>query len=318
MLYRLLYLPAKLAIWIFCRHISINNISALNLEGPLLIAANHPNSFLDAIIISTLFKRPVYSLARGDAFTKPLYKKLLYSLNMFPVYRMSEGAHNLESNYETFENCKDIFNKNGIVLIFSEGRCVNEWALRPLKKGTARLAQSSWEEGIPLKILPTGINYSSFTRFGKNIQLNFGNMILESDLKKDEGYGRMIIEFNDKLNHELKKLVVEVKPAEKEKLAEIFLVPQPFLKKIVLAIPAFIGYIIHAPVYIPLQKYAWKTAKHIDHYDSVMIGLLFFLYLPYLLLIGGIINFIFGGMWWILILLLPFCAWSFVQVKGQF
>ena len=83
---------------------AINNKEYLSLKGPLLIAANHPNSFLDAIILSTIFKRPVYSLARGDAFVKPFYKKLLLSLNMFPVYRISEGVENLENNYETFEN----------------------------------------------------------------------------------------------------------------------------------------------------------------------------------------------------------------------
>jgi 1-acyl-sn-glycerol-3-phosphate acyltransferase len=102
----------------------------LSAQGPLLIASNHPNSFLDAIIVATLFKKPVYSLARGDSFKNKFYASLLRSLNMFPVYRISEGAENLEQNYETFEKCKDIFKEEGIVLIFSEGRCVNEWKLR--------------------------------------------------------------------------------------------------------------------------------------------------------------------------------------------
>ena len=68
----------------------------LNEKGPLLIAANHPNSFLDAIIVSTLFKRPVYSLARGDAFAGKFFTTILTSLNMLPVYRISEGPENLE------------------------------------------------------------------------------------------------------------------------------------------------------------------------------------------------------------------------------
>ena len=82
------------------------------MEGPLLIAANHPNSFLDAIIIATLFDKPVYSLARGDAFKKPLYARLLRKLNMHPVYRTSEGVENMEHNYSTFDACKVIFKKN--------------------------------------------------------------------------------------------------------------------------------------------------------------------------------------------------------------
>ena len=291
----------------------------LSLKGPLLIAANHPNSFLDAIILSTLFKQPVYSLARGDAFTKPIYKKLLSSLNMFPVYRISEGVENLENNYDTFEKCKEIFKNNGIVLIFSEGRCINEWNLRPLKKGTARLAQSSWQEGIPLKVLPTGINYQSFTSFGKNIQLNFGNIIYEKDISPNEVFGKTINEFNDTLRNELKSLVVEIDSADKQKIRALFFTRQPAFKKVLLFFPAIIGYLLHAPLFIPIKKIAFVKGGHNDHYDSLLVGLLFILYPVYLLLIGLLVYLFIGGYWWLSVfVLLPFCAWSYVQLKRQF
>ena len=81
----------------------MNNKDIFLAKGPLLIASKHPNSFLDAIILATLIERPVYSLTRGDTFKKKSYALLLQSLNMLPVYRMSEGAENLEQNYETFD-----------------------------------------------------------------------------------------------------------------------------------------------------------------------------------------------------------------------
>ena len=240
-------------------------------------------------------------------------------MNMFPVYRISEGAENLENNYDTFESCKEIFKKNGIVLIFSEGSCINEWRLRPLKKGTARLAQSSWQEGIPLKVLPTGINYQSFTCFGKNIQLNFGNIITEQDIPNNEGYGKTINGFNDKLRAELKTLITEVDTTEKEKIKKIFFVQQPLLKKIILFFPALIGYLIHAPIYFPVKKFAFLKGGSNDHYDSLMIGLLFILYPFYLLLFCLLVYWFIGGYWWLSVfILLPFFAWSFVQVKKQF
>ena len=305
--------------WIYCRIILINNKDLLKIKGPLLIAANHPNSFLDAIILSSLFKQPVHSLARGDAFTKPFYKKLLLSLNMFPVYRLSEGAENLENNYDTFESCKEIFKKNGIVLIFSEGRCINEWGLRPLKKGTARLAQSSWQQGIPLKVLPTGINYQSFTSFGKNIQLNFGKIIIEKDIPATEGYGKTINGFNDKLRNELESLVIKIDSKDQQKIKETFYIPQSAVKKILLFIPAMIACIINAPLYIPVQKFAVKMGGHNDHYDSLTVGLLFLLYPLYVLLIGLIVYWVIGGYLWLsLLILLPFCSWSYVQLKKQF
>ncbi|MGN6605245.1 MAG: 1-acyl-sn-glycerol-3-phosphate acyltransferase, partial [Ginsengibacter sp.] len=103
MLYQILFYPSRAALHFYCRKIVINNKELLAEKGPLLIAANHPNSFLDAIIVSTLFKQPVYSLARGDVFANGFFSKVLRSVNMLPVYRLSEGAENLGYNYVTFE-----------------------------------------------------------------------------------------------------------------------------------------------------------------------------------------------------------------------
>lgn len=320
MLYKLLHFPAKLALLIWCRHCHINRKEILQAKGPLLIAANHPNSFLDAILICALFKRPIYSLARGDAFKNKFINKLLLSLNMFPVYRVSEGVENLEENYKTFDDCLQVFKKNGIVLIFSEGRCINEWHLRPLKKGTARLAISAWEHGIPLKIIPLGLNYHSFASFGKNIIANFGEFITENNIafKKEDAYGVKVQTFNTALKTQLEKLVIQIKPAEEKILKQTFDIPVSSLKKILLFIPAFFGFILHAPLYIPLQKFSFKKFGKIDHYDSVMVGMLFLLY-PFYLVLVSLITLYFLEAWALCtFLLLPFFAWSYVQLKKHF
>lgn len=316
MLYTLLKFPARLAIQFYCRKISVNKKAFLKSGGPLLIAANHPNSFLDAVILTTLFTRPVYSLARGDAFVNNFYKKLLYSLKMLPVYRISEGAENLEHNYTTFSSCLDIFKKDGIVLIFSEGACINEWRLRPLKKGTARLAISAWQQGIPLKVIPLGINYSSFRIFGKNVILNFGEIIEKESFNEAMPAGEAIAVFNAKLQEQLKHLVVEADAADKENLRKIFFVPPAAINKIILFIPAIIGWLLHAPLYYGIILLIRKRAN--DHHDSVMVGLLFVLYPIYLLAITIIAYLLTGNLWsFLLLLLIPFTAWSCLQLKRQ-
>ena len=318
MLYSLLKIPAKFAFGIYCRRLTVNNKALFESKGPLLIAANHPNSFFDAIILATLFKRPIYSLARGDAFANNFYSKLLKSLNMFPIYRISEGAENLEHNYATFKQCEDLFVKNGIVLIFSEGRCINEWHLRPLKKGTARLAISAWQNGIPLKVLPTGLNYNSFYSFGKNIQLNFGKLITEKDIDTNEAFGKNVTDFNEKLRSQLSQLVVEIDKKDPATIKEKFTVPQSTIKKIFLFIPAIAGWLLHVPLYYPLKRFAWKNAAHNDHYDSVLVGLLFVLYPIYLLLTSLLAGWFIGWYAALMFIALPFCAWSYTQVKSQF
>lgn len=285
----------------------------------MLIACNHPNSFLDAIILATLFKKPVYSLARGDVFKKPFYAKFMLSMNMLPVYRASEGVENLENNYTTFEKCKDIFKQGGIVLIFSEGRCINEWHLRKLMKGTARLAMSSWQDGIPLQVLPTGINYSSFKRFGKNVQLNFGECITKAVTDPNQGEGRNIIAFNRELSDQLGQLVVELDPADKEGIQQQFSVSVPLWKKVLLLLPALIGAVIHFPLYYPVKKFVWSKTAHNDHFDSVMVAIFFILY-PLAVLLATIACLLITKQTVSLLALfaLPFTAWTCIQLKPQF
>jgi 1-acyl-sn-glycerol-3-phosphate acyltransferase len=288
------------------------------MEGPLLLAANHPNSFLDAIILCTLFDRPVYSLARGDSFKNKLIAKLLYALKILPVYRVSEGVENLEENYKTFDACKQIFKQNGIVLIFSEGRCINEWHLRPLKKGTARLAISSWEDGIDLKVLPVGINYSSFKKFGKNVKLFFGELITKNTNGFNNSQGKSIKAFNENLEGQLKPFVFEIASDDKQKLKQEFYIAPSFLKKIVLFTPALIGLVVHAPLHYGIIFLNKKIVKEAGHFDSIMTGMWFFCYPVFLLLLTAIIYFVTNSLFSILLLIvLPFTAWAFVQLKQQ-
>jgi 1-acyl-sn-glycerol-3-phosphate acyltransferase len=249
LLYSFVKIIARLALPIYCRDLAINRKELLKHKGPLLLAVNHPNSFLDAIILCTLFEGPVYSLARGDAFKNRLAARFLYLFKMFPVYRVSEGVENMEENYKTFDLCKNIFKQNGIVLIFSEGRCINEWHLRPLKKGTARLAISSWDDGIDLKVLPIAINYSSFKKFGKNIKMFFGDIISKEDVDYKDSHGNAIRLFNETLKIQLNKYVFEIDGNDKVALHKAFFIENSFFKKLLLLIPAIIGGIVHAPLH---------------------------------------------------------------------
>lgn len=287
----------------------------LRKQGPILIASNHPNSFLDAIILATLFKHPVYSLARGDAFAGRIITRILSLFNMLPVYRVSEGVENLENNYTTFEACQDIFKKNGIVLIFSEGRCINEWHLRPLKKGTARLAIAAWQQNIPLEILPLGINYSSFRRFGKNVFLNFGDTLRKEDLNHNSSDGKVMNEFNEVLKQQLQNLVFEIDSNDKARLEKTFNTSRSLLRRILLFIPATLGYILHLPLYYPIHL-AIKD-KSQDHYDSIMIGLLFFVYPLYVLSLTLIVFFIVhSAIVFFLLLLIPLTALALLHFRS--
>lgn len=237
---------------------------------------------------------------------------------MLPVYRPTEGVENLAENYKTFEACIELFKRNQIVLIFSEGLCVNEWHLRLLKKGTARLAYRCQQENIPLKILPVGINYSSFKRFGKNLFVNFGNIFTANDFDKTLSDGAWNQVFNNKLQQQLRPLVFEINKRDRAKQKEMLEIKPSRFTKILLAIPAAVGFLTHAPLYLPIKYWVSKKYHKTVHIDSMHIALSLFTYPVYLLLIVIILFFIIKS-WWVfsIVLLFPITARACVQLKEQ-
>ena len=130
----ILKLFIRAALWLFCAEINTKNKYLLNTKGPLLIIANHPNSFLDAIIIASRYHRRIHFLARGDVFTKKHHRFLLKLLNMIPVYRLREGKEFLHLNEFAFVESTRLLKNKEAVLIFIEGTCLNTNQLQPFKK----------------------------------------------------------------------------------------------------------------------------------------------------------------------------------------
>jgi 1-acyl-sn-glycerol-3-phosphate acyltransferase len=294
----------------------INKPELLKSKGPMLLAANHPNSFLDGIILTTLFEQPVHSLARGDAFKNKWINRFLRSIQLLPVYRTSEGTENLSHNYTTFAACQETFKEKGIVLIFSEGRCENEWHLRPLKKGTARLATTAWDNGIPLQVLPVGLNYSSFKSFGKEVHIYFGEPITQEDIDNAAPIGKKLVDFNTLLQNQLQQLVYEIEDNNKGKLRSVFTY-RVRSSKYLLALPTIIGWILHAPLYYLCKGYTQLYFKNSGHYDSVLTSLLLLFYPIYYLIVVGLCFALQPLYGWLAILLFPFTAWALVQLKDD-
>lgn len=299
---------------VYLKKLSVNDPSVFERTGPLLLACNHPNSFLDAIIFSVLFKHPVHSLARGDAFKGKLVKKILHQLHMLPVYRSSEGVENLERNYDSFAACQKIFKAGGIVLIFSEGRCINEWHLRPLKKGTARLATSAWNDGIDLCVLPVALNYHSFKSAEKIVVLNFGTAITQEQVSGDTE-GKKLVAFNTVLAEQLSNLVFEIKASDNIKAIRDFKYKENLFEKKLLAVPALVGQLIHYPLIYLLRTAVIKKTKGNGHADSIFFGWLFIFYPIYLSILAAISVSLIGSWGWLALLFIPLMAWCRVRSK---
>lgn len=300
LLYQLIKIFVRLGLLVFCRKISVNNRQLLRIKGPVFIAANHPNSFLDAIVIGSLFSRPVHFLARGDAFTKPGHARLLRLLNMIPVYRLTEGKENLSRNEQAFERSREILSSGGIVLIFIEGICVNKHTLQPFKKGAARIASEN-RELKDFRILPVAMAYDSFNRFGKAIRVNISQPIKAPTLFPFEGEAKNIQHFNEVLFAEIESNILLPAPADKRSTIETVL----------LLLPAAAGYLLHKGFYSLVKAIVKKKTEGTVFFDSVLFGVLLILYPLLLLLLCVLLWVLQVSPWLVLIVFIapPLLAW---------
>ncbi|MEM1134327.1 MAG: lysophospholipid acyltransferase family protein [Bacteroidota bacterium] len=177
MVYAFLKLLVKLATRIFFRRITINNKLFIPKKGPLIVVANHPNTFMDPVLIGSILSQQVYFLAKSTVFGSPFKDWILGNIfNMIPVYRKQDlptGAQN--DNQAVFKKCFSFLARKGTLLIFPEGTSVLEKKLREIKTGTARIALGAAKENdfeLDVQILIVGINYSEGEKFRSDVTLN--------------------------------------------------------------------------------------------------------------------------------------------------
>ena len=242
-------------LWLFCHKIHLKNKQLFTTRGPLLIIANHPNSFLDALIIGSYYKRRVYFLARGDAFKKPIHRFILESLNMIPVYRLREGKEYLHLNDYAFNKSIDLLNKGFAVLIFIEGICINSNELQPFKKGTARILEGAQKLNIDLKIHIAGIAFNQFKGIGKTVNLVISEMTTIPTIQNS----RDRVVFNEIVFGQLKQNILT--PT----------IPTKFNTNHLL-------YRIHQPYYNFIKKIVAEKTKNTVFFDSVLFTVLLFTY----------------------------------------
>lgn len=169
----------------YSRRTQTTGIENIPNDRPVLLCSNHPNAFMDALMLGSTVGRRSWFLARSDVFRKKWLANFLGFIGIIPIYRLLEGAENLSKNDETFEKCAKMLEENKAILVFSEGLCVQERRLRKLKKGTARIAFSAEEKNdfkLNLTIIPVGLNYSSTPwKFRKGLHIRFGKPIAMKD-----------------------------------------------------------------------------------------------------------------------------------------
>ena len=293
----------NLYFWIFAKRLSIFNHDATKIVTPMILGMNHPNSFLDAVIVGAVMDHRVHFITRSGVFKNPIVRKILRSVNMIPIYRMTDGKEQLANNDATFEEVRKVLQRGEHVLIFVEGFCKHQTTLQlPLKKGAPRMLMQAWADGLDVTFLPVWVRYNSFVEFPKSFDINFGKQFGKEVVKEGMESGAASMAINKAAEVQL------------QKLSEITNVDNRIkIPKFLLFIPAMLGLLTHILFYFPLERLAWKLRGE-QYYDSILFCMMAFLYPFYLLSIAALLYFVVGG-WWAIasVIVLPMLAKSYVM-----
>lgn len=204
----------------------IKNAHYLKVKGPIILAVNHPNAFMDPIVLTTLAYPPrLRYLARGDAFKKGIITAILESFGIIPIYRIQDGGkEGLKKNDETYDRVKSLLTRNKKIIIFAEGLCIQERRLRPLKKGVPRMILGAMESGElnNLIVVPVGINYTDPSQFQNTIFCNVGEPIKMIDYMAayKEAPAKTMNQFLADLTPRMKELIVHINHQRSEEVIE--------------------------------------------------------------------------------------------------
>ncbi|QCR24240.1 lysophospholipid acyltransferase family protein [Pontibacter sp. SGAir0037] len=223
MLYFILKLIFKTGLWIFFRKFEVRNRTALQAQGPLLVVSNHPNTFMDPLIIASLLRQQVYFIAKSTVFNSPFKKWLLHRMHLIPIHRKEDAPAQSVGNDDAFAASYNALEAGKTILIFPEGNSFNERRLRKLKTGTARIAlgaQAAASSDVRVRILPIGLNYSAPTNFRSNVFVNVGTPIDVTDYltSYSQNTSATVHLLTEQMKVELEKLIIVTPTNEEDKL----------------------------------------------------------------------------------------------------
>ncbi len=316
----------------------------------VIFAANHQNAPMDAFnIICNCGKNP-YFATRGDLFKKPILKKILLSLKMYPVFRLRDGRENMKQNEDAFDFFSSQLLKNNAVGIFPEGAASYQHQLLPLKKGMARLAFQTLEKNPDKKIfiIPTGLQYHRKYYYQSDILIQFGKPIPVHDYKKKYlehkakairkltqdtalAMQKLIIHIPDKNYDEInQKRIINYENSDKELIARfkegLKIVEEPLnysshkknKKNKFWKIPLSIfGLIFHYPIRNYFEKKTQEKIKDNQFFatSNFIRGYLFFPF--YYFILGCLITYFFSPIYLLCLLFLSFSGrWAYHWMKS--
>ncbi len=195
-------------------------------KGPLFVACNHVNAFIDPLMVGKYHSGNFWFVARGDAFKNKTAAWWLNKMHILPIHRKEDDADSTIKNEGAMRNIINKMVSGERVIIYPEGICVQERRLRKLRKGTARMAFTAEEDAnfkLNSKIICAGLNYNRPNQFGADIDIVYGTPFDVSeyeDLYKADA-NKAMIALTQRMQNELSDLMLIVNDKQDDELFNI-------------------------------------------------------------------------------------------------
>ncbi len=188
MIYSLTRRIGVIAINLFFNRISVVNKNNFPQHDPVIFVANHPNYFMDPLIIGSLSTRRLHFFAKSTLFDTKLKNLFLKGLNIIPIYRKMDDEKNMGKNIRSFEKGYKVLEDKNAILLFPEGFSNGKRVLGKIKTGAARIALEAEKRNdfkLNVCIVPIGISYSNIVQFRSNVIVKYGKAIRLKEFKED-------------------------------------------------------------------------------------------------------------------------------------
>ena len=193
-------------------------------KGPVVVISNHSASFLDAMLMGVMLRRPIHYYVRGDIFQKKWVRAVFSSLHMMPLFSADLAREQLHRNAESFSRGEEVLRKGGLLLIFPEGLSRMERNAMPFRKGVSRIVLQALasDPGMTIHVVPIGIHYVRHELLSE-VQLTTGHVVEVSEryraLYAEQG-PRAISELTRELEASLRGITLYVNRSERSPLLE--------------------------------------------------------------------------------------------------
>lgn len=169
------------------RKVEVKGKENIPADGAVIIAPNHCNTLMDALVVLRAFDNESVFGARADLFKRPFIAKLMYFVRILPMVRQRDGLRNVLKNNETQEVIVEILENRVRFCMYPEGKHRPAHSLQTLGKGTFRAAlaaNAKFGDKMPVYIVPAGIEYGDYFRYRSTTLLTFGEPINVTEFVK--------------------------------------------------------------------------------------------------------------------------------------